>query len=166
MRRQTRWAMLVALLVSVLMVGTTAAAGKQDSFVGSGRGFYADNTIRLVLSAHSGPSGENPQGQVHFTGLFGLSGKADVTCLNVAGNKASLVARVQNPASVRPGTDAIDIFVYAADNGAPGQSPDDGIDFGYATYSGYTPDPITSCQNFGGSIPATQGNFVIKDATP
>ncbi len=163
MRRQTWWRVLAVLAVMWLMVGTTAAAGKGDKLVGSGKTVFSDSPIKFTVSARSGPSGEQPQGQVHFT-YVGFSGKADVTCLSVSGNTAAVVARASDPSRVVPGADYVDVFLFVTDTG-PAQN--DIGDFGIAAGSGGPiPPPITTCSGAGVNVPVTQGNVTVMDATP
>lgn len=159
MRRYTWGAGLAVLLAMWLMVGTTAAAGKGDKLVGTGKTVWFGTPIKFTVSAQSGPSGESPRGTVLFD--MGISGKAQITCLNVSGNVASIAARVANPSSVVPGADYVDVFLAVTDNGSSDIS-----DFGMRAGSGGSiPPPVTDCPGAGLNVPVTQGNFIVTDAT-
>ena len=84
------------VLAAVLAPGAAAQVPTQDSVIGSGvaRTSGSDTTFDFDIDARSGPSGENPTGQVTFRyttdGSTFFSGP--VTCLAVNGNFASLNA--------------------------------------------------------------------------
>ena len=87
-------------LAAVLASSAAAQVPAQDSVSGSGvaRTSGTDTTFDFEIDAHSGPSGENPTGQVTFRfttdGSIFFSGP--VTCLAVNGNFAILsVATLQ-----------------------------------------------------------------------
>jgi hypothetical protein len=120
----TRTAVLVFGVVSALLVASSAAAQvpAQDSVTGSattgsGRGFTA-----FTFDVQSGPSGENPAGTVVFDTFFGRIGPLDAVCLNVSGNRASVLLRAPaNNSGIAgvavaveddgPGNDRIDFHV-------------------------------------------------------
>jgi hypothetical protein len=83
-----------AVLATALPTGAAAQVPTQDSVSGSGvaRTVGTDVTFDFQIDAHSGPSGENPGGQVTFRsrtdGSIFFSGP--VTCLAVNGNFAIL----------------------------------------------------------------------------
>ena len=85
-------------LLLVLVVGATcvppatsfAQAPGQDSVSLSPGGATAGVFLVSTLNATSGPSGENPTGQVAFTAFGSLSLAGPVTCLAVSGNTATL----------------------------------------------------------------------------
>ena len=160
MRRRAWWTGLAVLLAMWLMVGTTAAAGKGDKLVGTGKTVWIGTPIKFTVSAQSGPSGENPRGTVLFD--VGFSGKAEITCLYVSGNVASIAARATNPSSIIPNADYVDVFLAVTDNGSSDIS-----DFGMRAGSGGpVPPPVTECPGAGVNVPVTQGNFVVTDAIP
>jgi hypothetical protein len=85
--------LLVALAAAV---GTLAAAGVsgaqtpgQDSVTGSGVSNIPGCNGPFEVDAQSGPSGENPTGQVNCGTLF----NGPVTCLHVSGNVALLTVQ-------------------------------------------------------------------------
>jgi hypothetical protein len=80
-----------AVLAAVLAPSAAAQVPTQDSVVGSGVARPGE-TFTFQFDAHSGPSGENPSGQVTFrfasTGAVFFAGP--VTCLEVSGKFAIL----------------------------------------------------------------------------
>ena len=87
-------------------VGSLAAAGvsgaqmpAQDSVIGSGSSSVPGCNGPVEINAQSGPSGENPTGQVNCGSLF----SGPVTCLNVSGNVALLTVQssIFGPVAVR-----------------------------------------------------------------
>src|SRR6266571_2097107 len=67
----------------------------QDMVVGSAKIFFGPElggpvTEQFIVSAHSGPAGDDPQGQITFHSPFLESNqaKADVECMVVTGNHA------------------------------------------------------------------------------
>ncbi len=163
MKRQSLLRVLVLALLMLLPTGTSFAAGSQDKLVGSGQLDLATyGKTHFVVSAHSGPGGEDPHGQVSFPYLH-VKGK--ITCLNVQGNTAVAVARLDEPFAQVPGATVSDLFLYINDNGAPGQFSDN-LTSSIWTYIGRTPGPVTSCVYEFIFNPVSRGNFVITDAMP
>jgi hypothetical protein len=79
---------LVAGLAAAFPSAAFAQAPRQDSVTatpGSAGSFFV-----TTLNATSGPSGENPSGQVEFTVFGSLQIGGPVTCLGVSGNTATL----------------------------------------------------------------------------
>jgi hypothetical protein len=93
-----------AIALTVVWLATLApGAGAQTMDAANGIATVADglDTITYEVNAISGPSGENASGLIvrTFASLDGTSViVADVTCLAVAGNRAAVIGRVQNPA--------------------------------------------------------------------
>jgi len=75
-----------------LASGAAAQTPTQDSVNGAGHALTSDNQgVDFTITASSGPSGENPTGQVAFTqGRFGTNFEGPVTCVAVNGNVATL----------------------------------------------------------------------------
>ena len=67
-------------------VAPPGAAGKEDSITGIAKSPFFNSTD---FDAHSGPSGENPFGEVQFHGGGDFTFDGPVTCLNVRGNVAT-----------------------------------------------------------------------------
>ena len=80
----------LSLAAVVIVLATAAAASAQtptqDSVTGSTRSPFF---VRTDFDARSGPSGENPSGQVQFIGGGDFTFGGPVTCLNVRGNVAT-----------------------------------------------------------------------------
>ena len=85
--------LLVALAVAVGSLGGAGVSGAQtpgqDSVTGSGASNIPGCNGSFEVDAHSGPSGENPTGQVNCGILF----NGPVTCLHVSGNVALLTVQ-------------------------------------------------------------------------
>jgi hypothetical protein len=152
------------LALAALVASATPAAADPPHDAVTGGGVHNINVVDGI-SAHSGPNGEDPRGNVTITiqgdGLFG-HGK--VTCLLVDGNDAIItwVVTSKNGSSL----DAGDVVVTeVVDNGNPGEST--------------TPDLIRN--SFEGAIvedddnpgcflpvlapvPVEQGNYTVRDA--
>jgi hypothetical protein len=152
---------VAALAVGALIVsGAGAASGKKDFVTGGFQDFLGEH---IGLSAHSGPSGENPFGHESVTfsdpdqGHFKI--RSRVTCLAVAGNLAAwgTVATKSASNTVPPGTE----FVEVGRDGGPGGAAD-GWNFFEA--------PAEDCADFlayaAAAPPIESGNISIHDAQP
>jgi hypothetical protein len=89
MKRSVAGALVV--LAAVLAPSAAAQVPTQDSVIGSGSSPLPGCNGAVEIGAQSGPSGENPTGQVSCGTLF----SGPVTCLRVSGNVALLT--VQSP---------------------------------------------------------------------
>ena len=127
--------------------------------------------LHVRLSAHSGPSGENPGGSVRvsfklpvlssFPGGEG-SLKGDVTCLHMTSlvpQEARVAARLREPFN---GNTYVTLIVL--DEGNPGhpykgQSPDE-------AFIGHTSSPPPNCSLSGSSLfpGKAHGNIVVRNA--
>jgi hypothetical protein len=92
MSKRTSFATVIAVAgLLALPAVSSAQVPTQDSVTGSGVA-QPGATFNFVFDVHSGPSGENPTGQVSFrfadTGEVFFAGP--VTCLDVSGNFAIL----------------------------------------------------------------------------
>ncbi len=76
---------VVAVLATVFAGVAKAQAG--DSVTGTGT--YLNNRVTVTINAQSGPEGENATGTFSYT-FVQQSFQGTVTCLNVAGNIATL----------------------------------------------------------------------------
>jgi hypothetical protein len=90
---------IVAVVVLAVVVPSAAAqVPTQDSVTGSGVVLGGSNaTFTFEIDAHSGPSGENPTGQVTFrsTTDSSLFFTGPVTCLSVNANVGTLTVATQ-----------------------------------------------------------------------
>jgi hypothetical protein len=141
--------------------------GKHDFVVA---GFQDEFEVNWGVSAHSGPSGEEPFGHVSVTFPEGPSddkqGRFRVTCVNVEGNLAAIGAVPTQAAS----NDVEDTFVFLFRDAGPGggEGPGaaqlDGFEFVFQ-------DP-NECQNplalveAAGSDPIERGNILVHDVQP
>lgn len=97
----TRKIMIIAsgfVLITMSTIATASAAPKHDKVQGSGinnppNGVFA----QFHINAKSGPNGEDPQGKFSFKRKDGAPNEkftAEVTCVNVQGNLASVIGYV------------------------------------------------------------------------
>src|SRR3954451_719500 len=110
-----------------LPTGATAGGAnsnaQQDFVVGGGQNNPASGfpVNHFAINAHSGPNGENPFGEVHFTDT--VSGppirrfNGPVVCLRVSGNIASIIMRFRNTKD-EPSQFVGDLM-FVQDNGDP-----------------------------------------------
>ena len=123
------------------------------------------------ISAHSGPAGEDPKGQVHITSTVAfaeIDAKANVICLDVVtapppfiGRTAFVWARFEEP---HLGNQFVNLIIR--DRGNPGDfgevmgnSPDDVL----RLYTNLAPPP--NCAFFGsGFVAEKSGNMIVRDA--
>lgn len=152
---------LIIVLVATMMLTSLASADSpRDKLVGSGQFTYGSFNYHYNASAHSGANGEDPQGQLVF--YWGdWEGEGKVTCLNVNGNTAVAVARLDEPLDTWAANS--DFYLYVKDNGAPGNSPDDEMSAVLISTSMALP-PVTTCWNVVPWASVQNGNFVIHDA--
>jgi hypothetical protein len=82
-------------------------------------------TEQFIVSAHSGPLGEDPHGQITFHSPLLTSGhaKADVTCMTVTGNRARVGGVFSEPV-VYMGLVFRWFELIVEDNGPPGHGTD------------------------------------------
>ena len=136
----------------------------QDFAVGSHKVTDVSGDFQHVrVSAHSGPSGEDPKGSVRVTFdsfLFGGAGdlKGDVVCLDVSGPQARVAALLREPYM-----NNTHVTLVLSDNGNPGpfmgQSPDSAfIDF---TSSPLPPTCSIAALSVIGNA---SGNILVRDA--
>jgi hypothetical protein len=141
MRRLLSTILALGALGMVIVPGAGAQAPTEDSVTGSGTSSFCGGTF--TIDAHSGPSGENPTGQVTCGSFF----SGTVNCLNVQGNVALLTIAT-------PGQFGGSIALRITDNGATGDVVE--------------AIPGTGCAQPQGSYVdlAFSGDIVIVDATP
>jgi hypothetical protein len=144
----------------------------QDMVTGSGKITFQDFpspgevvTEQYIVSAHSGPAGEDPHGQITFHSPFleSSQAKADVTCMVVHGNHAVVGATFEEPISY-VGLMIRSILLVVDDNGSPGQATDR---MNSVVFIDRPRPPGFSPCNFDlpTDYPVEQGNFVVKDDT-
>ena len=160
--------LLSAALVAFAIPGvaaathTPASSGPHDKAVGALKVTTHSGSFKHVrVSAHSGPAGENPNGQIHvtFQGVFAPAGdvKGRVVCLQVSGNVARVAALLDQPFE-----GATHVTLIITDLGEPqqGQSPD-------LVTTGFTSAPPAHCASGGVTLVAsnTSGNLVVHDGS-
>jgi hypothetical protein len=146
--------------------------GPGDLVAGSGRVTSPDfpnpgDTVTelFIVSAHSGPAGEDPDGQITFHSplLEGAQAKADVTCMIVTGNHAQVGGMFPEPV-VYDNRRFRWFELIVDDNGSPGQGTDTMNSFIFIDRPrppGFSPCNFVAPTDF----QVEQGNFEVKDAT-
>ena len=166
-----RWIGLVAsVTVGGALLVPSAAAANGDYAVGGGtNGFF-----QLGVSAHSGPSGEDPGGFVSarsrpnggFPVPFRFGGH--VTCLRVDGNLASIKYRFDHDADPTMKDGGIQIFVE--DNGPPqnGQSVDQTSFEAPLNQQAFEASQPSVCTDphLAAYTPSETGNLIVHDEQP
>jgi hypothetical protein len=171
-RRSSIGAVSAAALIAggtLIPAGATAGAGSssapQDFVVGGGQNNPAPPfpVNHFAINAHSGPNGENPFGEVHFTDT--VSGppirrfNGPVVCLRVSGNIASIIMRFRNTKD-EPSQFVGDLM-FVQDNGDPvnGQPVDMVRNIRLTSIPPNCPAPVPP-----GNMPLTHGNIQVHDA--
>ena len=176
-----RWR-LAALLVLVLgtMASTAGAAVPQDSVVGSGKLTFADvpepgmsTTEQQTVSAHSGPSGEDPSGMLKFHSplLESNQAQAEVQCLLVSGDTAVVGGRFPEPV-IYFGEAWRRLLFVIRDNGPRAAGPDQATGFifidrerppGFSPCNSVPPPALFPVEALS---PVEQGDYTVTDASP
>jgi hypothetical protein len=130
----------------------------EDSVTGN---FDLGSVARGTIDAHSGPSGENPQGHVHYQGTIDgwQEFDGDVTCVAVDGHQAAVGVVGQgtplaDPSNPRPAT------VLATVVDGDGAGPDT---IGRVFAEGSTP-PNCATATFDSQFSFGVGDLVVADA--
>jgi hypothetical protein len=155
--RRTLLTLTLAALALALVPGVATAKKTEDRVLGSGEalgglvGFSFDNV-------RSDPFGGHPTGHVTITDAGQLFARADVECLNVVGNTATMSGTVRQSDLFETGGTLV---VTAQDIGPSGQG-----DLLHAVHNPTGFDPTTACNILGtGLLPVTDGDIVVEDAT-
>jgi hypothetical protein len=139
--------MIRALATAAILLAAAAPAQAQDSVTGTASTGEGRAFVEFTFDAHSGPSGENPTGTVHIDALLIDLGFLPVTCLNVSGNRATVVVAfpISDPAGaviwVEDGPDGVTLNIVDV---LPTACP-------------VTTDPL---------VPIGSGDIVVTDAQP
>lgn len=153
----------IALLVLAGIATANHSEGvgpSNDLVAGTGVILTPPIIVKLHVNAMSGPSGENPSGHVHFAGnpppIGALEFHAQVTCLNVVGNRATVGMVITNSMEGPIPEGFGGLF-----------SITDGGDLAPDAFEGFPvfPPPVFCPPPFGGR-PIAQGNFIVHDALP
>jgi hypothetical protein len=116
----------------------------EDFVVGS----FSTGGGSFTIDAHSGPSGEDPTGEVRVvTGLGAARGR--VTCLNVAGNRATI--GIEFPPGIGSG------FFFVEDNDGAGHDRQGGV----ATSEVPSVCPANPSTTL---LPISRGDITVHDA--
>jgi hypothetical protein len=153
---------LALLLALAVGTGVANATPPNDFAVGGGKHTDPEHpgvAIPFEFSAHSGPLGEDPKGQIKVASEVGII-KAKVTCLIVVGNEAFITGRSDElPGGI--------VVTHAVDNGEPSDGTPDLL------RNSFEPTIFEDPANPGSGcflptlapVPVTQGNIVVHDAT-
>jgi len=147
----------VVVLAALGSIGAASADGPQDFAVG---GFTRGNGAHVGFSAHSGALDENPFGHLSSTLPGVRQERYEVTCLAVAGNRAS-IGLVPTDAGSNDAT--IETVLVVIDSGLPGGAGD---------VYGFVLNPGVQAKDCAAFVLATppfspsSGNIVVKDALP
>ena len=114
-------------IAAALFVAPTQAAGPGDSIHGGG--FIsppASCPSHFAVNARSGPAGEDPDGRLHYASASGTATcpksaffNADVVCLRVDGNQATLLAGLDKTKNGPPRFEGGGFMAFYEDNGNP-----------------------------------------------
>ena len=166
----SRLAVLTVALIALAIPGTVAGEPPHDFVTGSGWVAYTDfpspgvtTTEQQVVSAHSGPNGENPQGTMILHSPLGDQ-RANVTCLVVAGNIAVVGGEITSGFTYLG--QRVKYLVYLVqDNGQGRDAPD--IAAGYIFLDIPRPPGFEPCTPVLGApivYDVVRGNYVVNDA--
>jgi hypothetical protein len=151
--------------------GATSAAAQyeyqgppQDQVAGSGKLTDGNIAEQFIVSARSGPAGEDPDGQITFQSpLLGVpEAKADVTCMIVSGNHAQVGGLFRDAPIAYGGFMLRWIEVIIDDNGPPGQATDRMNAFVFLDRPrppGFSPCNFLAPTDFA----VEQGDFTVND---
>jgi hypothetical protein len=154
----------VAALAVLALAPSSASAKEGDSLVGHGSTLIGQE---ITIAAHSGPLGENPQGQMQvlFTAPVERRVSANVTCLAtmafpVFGDVAVATAVGEiTKVSGAPLTQDF-LAVNVTDSGQPGGTGD------FALATAFDGPPSSTCEAASAERPVLKGNFKVDDAQP
>jgi hypothetical protein len=161
-----RWLVVACVLLAALAAPVAGADPGQWSVTGSG--FVAGD--HQELAAHSAPGGADPRG--HANGQFTVvttqfDEGGSIVCLNVHGNKALVLWRLDEPITVPelPGRVFPYGGMYVEDNGSPvrGQPVDRAVIYAVSepNVQFFCADP-TGFFGAAAAVALDSGNFVVK----
>jgi hypothetical protein len=157
--------------------GATAASapGPGDLAAGSALNQFptpaGPGAARLSVAAHSGPSGLNPQGNVHSKGSIGtpmgdFEVEGPVTCLRVDGNRAAIKYRFRRATGSAAPFQGGGVEVFVEDNGEPRRGqPVDANAFRPPQPAGAFDTTATQCDdpNTASYDTVSSGNYTVRD---
>ncbi|HLL38596.1 MAG TPA: hypothetical protein VK357_02905 [Rubrobacteraceae bacterium] len=133
-----------------------SAGPPKDFAVGGGKHLF---TIKFSFSAHSGPLGEDPKGQIQLD--FGdRKIKAEVICVIVAGNEAFITGFSDE----LPGNGIV--VTHAVDNGEPSDPQPDLLRNSFEPFIFESPERPGCFRPVLEPVPVTEGNIVVHDGQP
>jgi hypothetical protein len=132
----------------------------QDKADGSAKFSLVD--AHVVVNATSGPAGQDPDGKFGLDQMGVIDFFADVTCLNVVGNKAAIggVVTKTKTGFPPPGEGILQLVIDNGEPGADSPPPDMSQTFFTGAPPAVCPDPNTIVVGFN----VDQGNYVVHDA--
>ena len=158
----TRLSVALLSILALAAIPTVATAThspgkgpKHDLVVGSAR--FTTPVASVRINAKSGPNGEYPRGHF-FLEEGGFQFRGFVTCVRVAGNRASVGGRVTKSSGVGGPAVGSGFVQFIEDDGSPGRND--------RSHTVRVPSPPMTCP-----APVTplfvlaRGNYVVKDAT-
>jgi len=151
MRRTMQPVAAFVAAAMALPASSAAQSPTQDSLVGSlrERGYHAPY---YDIDVRSGPSGENVTGTVTWGEGFVPPFTLDAVCLNVSGNRATVVA------TLRSGSNVAALKVTVVDS-PPGESDQSGSTFSV------NPSVVPTCETPLAVAPV-DGSATVTDAQP
>lgn len=167
MKRTTLLAAAACLGLAVASVPTVASAGGQkfDHVVGGGQNNppASNNIVHFQINAKSGPNGENPEGSFKITNTLDgpptESYTAEVTCLNVQGDLATVVGRTTSQKNWDDREDSY-FLLRIKDVGQGSKTEDEIQTMRYLGDPTVCPDPVEPKPEA-----ITHGNLNVKDAS-
>ncbi len=139
----------------------------QDFVTGSGKVAFQDfpnpgdnGQEQFIVSAHSGPSGEDPDGQITFNSplLAVPEAKADVTCVIVSGNHAQVGGTFQEPVGYA-GTFVLRWIEVIIDDNGSNDTMNSFVFIDRPRPPGFSPCNFLAPTDF----PVDQGNYNVND---
>jgi hypothetical protein len=156
-------ALLVSLVVGMGVANAThseeanSPGPPNDFAVGGGK--HSFPPVKFSFSAHSGPLGEDPKGQIQLD--FGdRKIKAEVTCVIVAGNEAFITGFSDE----LPGNGIV--VTHAVDNGEPSDPQPDLLRNSFEPFIFESPERPGCFLPVLEPVPVTEGNIVVHDGQP
>jgi hypothetical protein len=155
---------IVAVAAAFASTGHASGPGG-DHLTGSGKVAFVDfpspgvmTVEQIIVSAHSGPAGEDPHGQITVhSPLLAEKAKADVTCLRVTGSHAVAGGEFSPPIQYL-GLTIRHVNLVVQDNGSDDRAT--GVSFiDRPRPPGFSPCDIAPPPIF----EVVQGNYVVKD---
>jgi hypothetical protein len=139
----------------------------QDIVVGSGKVTFPPElggaTDQYIVSAHSGPAGDDPRGQITLrsTAIEENENKADVTCMVVTGKRARVGGTFEHPFTYL-GFRIVGVEVIIEDNGSPGHGTDEATSFVFIDRP--RPPGFSPCNFDAETLPLDEGNYTVYDS--